>query len=147
MKKLLLIIFIAVCFTAFASAQNNLKDSSLLITLNQQIDDYVVARNIAALDKLYANDFVFSHGSGKVEGKAGWFTSVNKGSFVTRQHDSVTVEMHAGIAILRGKLSVHKKTAKEDSKYSLKYTRVYALRKKQWQMISHFTYWELHEAG
>ena len=121
-------------------------DSSLLITLNQQIDNYVVLRNTEALDKLYADDFVFSHGSGRVEGKAGWFKSVAKGSFVLRQHDSVTVEMHAGIAILKGKLSVHKKTEKENSRYHLKYIRVYAKRDKQWQMISHVTYWEQHEA-
>lgn len=117
----------------------------LLISINQQIDDYVVQRNTEALDKLYAGDFVFSHGSGRVEGKAGWFKSVAKGSFVSRQHDSVTVELHPGTAILRGKLSVHKKTEKESSRYHLKYIRVYGLRDKQWQMISHVTYWEMHE--
>ncbi len=55
--------------------------------------------------------------------------------------------MHPGIAVVRGKLSVHKKTEKEDSKYHLKYVRVYALRDKQWQLVSHITVWEYHEAG
>lgn len=51
-------------------------DSSLIIGLNQQIDDHVVQKNVAILEKLYADDFVFSHGSGRVEGRqsgrAGW---------------------------------------------------------------------------
>ena len=127
--------------------ENSSSDSSLLLTLNQQIDNFVVLRNTAALDKLYANDFVFSHGSGRIEGKQGWFVSVAKGGFVMRQHDSVTVEMHPGIAVVRGRLSVYKKTEKENSKYHLKYVRVFALRDKQWQLISHVTVWEQHEAG
>ncbi len=129
-----------------ANAQTNAaSDSSLLLLLNQQIDNYVVQANKKALDKLYADDFVFSHGSGRVEGKTGWFKSVAKGSFASRQHDSVTVELHAGIAILKGMLSVTKKTEKGNNKYHLKYVRVYTLRDKQWQMISHLTYWENHE--
>lgn len=147
MKKIFLFIYTSLGLLFAAQAQSNTTaDSTLLLTLNQQIDNYVVSHNTDALEKLYANDFVFSHGSGRVEGKAGWFKSVAKGSFLLRLHDSVTVEIHPGIAILRGKLSVHKKTEKENSKYHLKYMRVYALRDKQWQMISHVTYWEYHEA-
>jgi predicted RNA binding protein YcfA (HicA-like mRNA interferase family) len=148
MKKILLLIFFSQASIFMLQAQgNSTSDSSLIIALNQQIDNYVVLRNTTALDKLYANDFVFSHGSGLIEGKQGWFVSVAKGSFVTRRHDSVTVEMHPAIAVVRGKLSVHKKTEKEESKYHLKYVRVYALRNGQWQLISHVTVWEQHEAG
>ena len=146
MKKALLLIIIAVTLNFQLQAQDNLhSDSSLLITLNQQIDNYVVLRNTAELDKLYADDFVFSHGSGRIEGKKGWFTSVAKGNFLQRQHDSVTVEMHPGIAVLRGKLSVQKKDVKNNSRLHLKYIRVYALRDKPWQMILHVTYLEYHD--
>lgn len=146
MKKTgLLILIAALPFSGLLAQDNTKTDSSLLLTLNQQIDNYVVQKNTDALDKLYADDFVFSHGSGRVEGKAGWFASVSKGSFTRRQHDSVTVELHPGTAILRGKLSVYKKTEKENSRYHLKYIRVYAKRDLQWQMISHITYWEYHE--
>ena len=70
MKKALLLIIIAVTLNFQLQAQDNLhSDSSLLITLNQQIDNYVVLRNTAELDKLYADDFVFSHGSGRIERK------------------------------------------------------------------------------
>jgi hypothetical protein len=135
-------------FSLMLQARDNPQaDSSMLLTLNQQIDNLVVLHDINALDKLYAADFVFSHGSGRVEGKVGWFRSVDKGNFVSRQHDSVTVELHPGIALLRGKLTVLKKASKGNSKYYLKYVRVYALRDKQWQLISHVTVWEYHEAG
>jgi ketosteroid isomerase-like protein len=120
-------------------------DSSFLIVLNQQIDNYVVSKDTTALSKLYADDFVFSHGSGKIEGKHSWFTSVAKGNFTSRQHDSVRVELHPNLAIVRGKLSVQKKANDKIDRYHLQYIRVYAYRNKQWQMISHITTAEYHE--
>jgi ketosteroid isomerase-like protein len=120
-------------------------DSSFLIVLNQKIDNYVVSKDTTALSKLYADDFVFSHGSGKIEGKQSWFKSVAKGSFVSRKHDSVMVEMHPNLAILRGKLSVQKKAKDKTDRYHLQYIRVYAYRYEKWQMISHITTAEYHE--
>lgn len=143
MKRIFsLVVLVVLHLSAKASV---LSDSALLITLNQQIDNYVVAHDVAALDKLYANDFVFSHGSGRVEGKEGWFVSVAKGSFISRQHDSVSVEMHPKLAILRGKLAVQKKAKDKTDRYYLYYIRVYAYRDKRWQMISHMTTSEYHE--
>lgn len=108
------IIFLLLVLNApFILAQNS--DSSFLISRNQQIDTYVVEHNTTALDSLYAEDFVFSHGSGRIEGKKGWLTSVEKGSFISRQHDSVTVEWHPQLAILRGKLTVQKKERKKQT--------------------------------
>lgn len=139
-----LIIFISLFFNGLILIAQN-SDSSFLINRNQQIDSYVVEHNTTALDSLYAEDFVFSHGSGRIEGKKGWFTSVAKGSFISRLHDSVTVEFHPQLAILRGKLSVQKKGKEKTDRYHLYYIRVYAFRKNSWQMISHITTNEYHE--
>lgn len=125
--------------------QSASSDSSYLITLNQQIDDLVVRRDTNSLDKLYAVDFVFSHGSGRIEGKQGWFKSVAKGSFIARNHDSVTVELHPALAVVRGKLAVQKKNGDKTDRYHLKYVRVFAYREKQWQLLSHITTFEYHE--
>lgn len=146
MKKLVLFLLITVVQAPLLNAQGpGFADSSFIITLNQQIDNYVVEHDVTALDKLYAADFVFSHGSGKVEGKQGWFKSVAKGSFISRLHDSVTVELHKELAVVRGKLSVQKKNADKTERYHLKYIRIYVYLDKRWQMISHITTAEWHE--
>ncbi|MEO7528261.1 MAG: nuclear transport factor 2 family protein [Chitinophagaceae bacterium] len=142
MQKIILLLILSIT-TQLASAQ--MADSNFIILRNQQIDTYVVEHNTTALDSLYADDFVFSHGSGRVEGKQNWFTSVAKGSFLSRLHDSVTVEFHPQLAIVRGKLSVQKKGKEKIDLYHLYYVRVYALRKNAWQMISHVTTREYHE--
>lgn len=141
MKKstILLGVFLFLHPNQILAQEKDIPDSNAIVLLNQQIDNLVVQKNINLLKNLYADDFVFSHGSGRVEGKAGWFTSVAKGNFLSRQHDSVSVELHPGVAIVRGKLSVQKKSKENISRYHLYYFRVFALRNKNWQLISHFT--------
>ncbi len=143
MKKMAALLIVILLQLSMHAA--SFTDSSLLISLNQQIDNFVVAKDTATLNKLYASDFVFSHGSGNIQNKQDWLRSVIKGNFVSRQHDSVRVELHPNLAILRGKLSVHKKTNNKTDRYHLHYIRVYAFRNNHWQMVSHITTHEYHE--
>src|SRR5688572_21683320 len=114
-------------------AQTTVTDSTQLILLNQQIDDLVVKRNVTALDSMYATDFVFCHGSGRVEGKSGWLTTVGRANYPLRQHDSVKVELHPAVAIVKGKMSIEKVNKDKTDRYYLRYIRVYALRDRRWQ--------------
>ncbi|RYD83257.1 MAG: nuclear transport factor 2 family protein [Sphingobacteriales bacterium] len=123
-------------FSMMASAQS---DSLLLVELNQQADNDVVKKNITALEKIYADDFVFTHGTGKIDNKSSWLRSAAKGLFVSRNHDSVTVEMHKTTAIVKGKLSVVKNNREKTDRYHIYYLRVFCKRENGWQMVSHYT--------
>lgn len=139
--------FICIGFLTIIAGGLRAQDSSLLVTLNQRIDDLVVQRNTIALDSLYATDFVFSHGSGKVEGKTGWLTTVGRNNYPKRLHDSVKVELHPGVGIVKGKMSIERVNKDKTDRYHLRYLRVYALRAGRWQLISHSTTHEWHEAN
>jgi len=121
-------------------------DSMLLINLNQRIDDLVVQQKVNNLDSLYADDLVFSHGSGRVEGKFGWLRTVERNNYTIRRHDSVSVQQHGDVAVLRGMMYIERKGKENrpDAKYKLKYIRVFAMRSERWQLISHTTIWETH---
>lgn len=121
--------------------------TNFLEDLNQRIDRAVVAKDLKFLSNHYANDFVFTHGTGLIDSKESWLQTIRKSKgYVSREHDSVVVEMHKNLAILSGTLTVGRLQPASDgtSKYSLRYVRVYALRKKTWQMISHRTTSEWH---
>lgn len=143
MKKLIILLSLTFLFNNSFGQKTN--DSLSLLTLNQKIDNAVVSQDSVFLKKVYAQDFVFSHGSGKVEGKRGWLNSVAKGGFILRQHDSVKVEMHPGLAIVKGNLEVKKKTKSKIEHYHLSYIKVYAFRQKKWWLVSHSTISEYHE--
>lgn len=141
-KKIFLpVVLIAMIF----SAKSQQADSSYLIRLNQEIDDLVCKQDVSRLEQLYADDFVFSHGSGKVEGKASWLKTVARTVYPSRAHDSVKVELHPAVAVVKGKMDIRRKDKEKEAIYHLRYIRVYALRGKEWQMISHNTTEEKHD--
>ena len=142
MKQVCFLFLLVLCVSV-SYAQT--EDSSYLVTLNQQIDTYVVQKDTNTLLSLYADDFVFSHGSGKIEGRKSWLGTVARSNYPLRQHDSVTVELHPGLGIVKGKMVIQKINKDKTDSYQLKYIRVFAWRKNRWQLISHSTVYEKHE--
>ena len=119
-------------------------DSMSLVTLNQHIDDLVVQQQVAQLDSLYADDFVFSHGSGRIEGKPNWLRTVGRTKYGVRNHDSVRVQQHDNIAVVKGNMYIERFDKAKTAKYSLRYLRIYAIRSGRWQLLSHTTTAETH---
>jgi len=117
-----------------------------IAALNRQIDAAVVQKDGAKLRQWYADDFVFTHGTGLVEGKESWLRTVMDTAthYLSRSHDSLTTEVHGRLAIVYGKLTVQRATGKGISKYELWYVRVFEKRKRHWQLVSHRTVSERH---
>ena len=145
--KISFILLLLLSFSSFflIAQKTTGSDSNYLLALNQQIDNYVVEKNLTALDTLYAEDFVFSHGTGLIEGKASWLAQVARGNYPFRKHDSEMAEMHGDVSIIRGKLYIQRIDKDKKVNYTLQYVRVFAKRNKRWQIISHITTYEQDE--
>lgn len=142
MRKLLFFLFVGLPFSMLAQqrAERTIEE------LNQQIDNAVIKKDLAQLQQLYADDFVFTHGTGVVDSKESWLKDIEKSTarFLSRQHDSTTVEMHDHVAIITGRLLVTREGTNGISRYGIRYVRVFVLRKKHWVLISHRTVKEWH---
>ena len=143
----LAIAFLFLALVKYASSQHN-SDIQLigaLDSLNRAIDRAVVKKDLPFLNKYYAVDFVFTHGTGLVDSKDSWINNIatSPAKFISREHDSTTVELHRNFAIIVGTLTVHR-TGEKDNMYALRYVRVFAKRKKTWQLVSHRTTAEWH---
>ena len=117
-----------------------------LLSFEKEIEKAVVATNLPFLEKAYAEDFRFKHGTGLVDSKSSWIKAVAeaKGKYISRVVDSVEVEIHDKIGITNGKITVTRKTDKADRKYMIKYVRVYVRKEQQWQLIMHRTVFEVN---
>jgi ketosteroid isomerase-like protein len=142
MKSMLFLIAIYFCSIVHAQRPTNEMVKQKIDSINRLLDHAVVKKDMATLRKHYAEDFVFTHGTGLVDSKSSWLKNVAAGTskFVSREHDSTVVELHQDIAIISGTLTVRK----EDAGYALRYVRVFANRNKLWQMVSHRTTAEWH---
>src|SRR5918995_3676219 len=149
-RRFLLIIFIFIQLSLDAVAQLSGQDPALvklIDDLNRKIDRAVVSKDFSVLEQYYGDDFVFTHATGLVDSKNSWIESIKKNKgYAAREHDSTIVELHKDLAIIEGKLTVSRLAPAKDgtTKYSLKYVRVFALRKKNWEMISHRSTAEWH---
>jgi ketosteroid isomerase-like protein len=143
MSKWMVVLFLS-CIAFLTTAQD--REISVVESLNHSIDNAVVQKDLRNLNRWYADDFVFTHGTGLVEGKAGWLKTVADTSthYVSRVHDSLTTELHHKIAIVRGKLTVNRESGGRISAYEIWYVRVFAYRRKHWELISHRTISERH---
>lgn len=105
---------------------------NLIDELNRSIEKAVVEKQIGLLQKHYAEDFVFTHGTGLVDSKKSWLKNVADSSvhYLSRLHDSIVVEVHKNIAIVSGTLTVKRQLPASVSRYALRYLRVFAVRKK-----------------
>jgi ketosteroid isomerase-like protein len=143
--KFTIFLVMAFCSSAAVFSQPAVFTRAVLET-NEQIDRAVVAKDINTLSKLYAKDFVFTHGTGVVDSKETWIRTVERNNtrFVSRTHDSTSVELHGDIAIVPGRLDIVRMDDGHEVRYSLWYIRIFRLRGKQWELISHRTTKEWH---
>lgn len=117
-----------------------------VLSVNEQIDEAVVKKNLPFLEKHYADDFVFTHGTGYVEGKESWLKDVASlnTKYISRIQDSTSVEMHGDIALVVGKVDIKRQDKDNEVSYGIWYIRIYRLNRATWQMISHRTTKEWH---
>jgi ketosteroid isomerase-like protein len=110
-------------------------------SINRSIEEAVVARDMERLQALYADDFVFTHGTGLVQTKAEWLDSIRdkRTRFISRQLDMTSVEIHPDTAIVTGRLLVCRQSESDEATYGLQYVRVYSSRSGLWQLVSHRT--------
>jgi exopolysaccharide biosynthesis protein len=125
---------------------DSIATKKIVDSINRLIDNAIVNKQYDILQKHYAQDFYFKHGAGQIDNKESWIEYQRKPTtnYVSRSHDSVSVELHKDIAVLKGILSVNRLSDGKKSAYSLKYFRVYIYRKKVWQLLSHNTIEESH---
>lgn len=139
-----ILIFLVALHPAFASAQgrNTTTIKHNIDSINRLLDRAVVAKDKAILEKHYAHDFFFRHGTGALDGKESWMAYVMRSDhqYLFREHDSIEVELHGNLAIVAGTLTVKR----QQGTYVLRYSRLYAWRKKRWQLVSHRTFAERH---
>ena len=101
----------------------------------------MVSKDFASLEVLYADDFVFTHGTGLVQTKSEWLDSLrsNETRFLSRQLDDTSIELDAEVALVTGKLLVCRQSAEGEVRYGLQYRREYSMKSGLWQLISHRT--------
>ena len=119
-------------------AQNS--DEAVLRSLEWAQANAVVEMDFDVLEEIYADDFIFTHGTGEVHDKTRWFDALSSGrDYLSREHEMIEIELHDDLGIVYGVLLVHAKINGIEGQFRARYVRVYEQRGDRWLLVSHRT--------
>jgi ketosteroid isomerase-like protein len=111
--------------------------------LDLAIDTAVSGRDAATLDRLLADDFVYTHAGGKPEPKREFIaTALARVGAPRRILHDLEVEPHGDVAVTRGTIEFIYTDARPN--LYLGYVRVHRLLDSGWRAISHCSFYVVH---
>lgn len=123
-------------------------DAAEVLALEQAIAQAIVAGEVAFVASVLADDFRMTHGDAWTHGeapalvddKASFLKRVEDRIYATIDHDSVKIEMHAGLAMTYGRYIGHIPSSRPGRRwFSVWYVKVYGKRDGKWMYLTHRT--------
>ena len=134
-----LVMFVLVGWPVGVTIAQN-PDESVLRSLERAQANAVVEMDFDVLEEIYADDFIFTHGTGEVHDKTRWFDALSSGrDYLSREHEMIEIELHGDLGIVYGVLLVHAKINGVEGQFRARYVRVYEQRGDRWLLVSHRT--------
>lgn len=134
-----LVMFVLVGWPVGVTIAQN-PDEAVLRSLERAQANAVVEMDFDALEEIYADDFIFTHGTGEVHDKTRWFDALSSGrDYLSREHEMIEIELHDDLGIVYGVLLVHAKINGVEGQFRARYVRVYKQREGRWLLVSHRT--------
>ncbi len=133
MKRFMMLAAVVLCVAVQAAAQSPAEQA--VLKLEQQWTDALVKADLAALDRIYHEDLVYTHSSGVVDTKATYIDSIKTGKTKYESFDrsEVRVRFHGDAALVtcRSVIKVNGNTL------TVRYIHVYVKQKGAWKMVAH----------
>ncbi len=113
-------------------------DERAVSDAEKQRFDAQVKKDYAVLDRVLANDLVYTHSSGNVDGKQAYIQSIRDGK---SKYDAIDVQeqkvrVYGNTAIINGVCLIKAMNNGETINTRLRYTDVYVKNGGQWQMAA-----------
>ncbi len=113
-------------------------DQKAVLDAEKQRFEAQVSKNYAVLDRVLADDLVYTHSHGGSDTKQSYIQSIRDGK---SKYDSINTEeqnvrLYGNTAVINGMCMVKALSNGETINTHLKYTDVYVRKGKQWQMVA-----------
>jgi hypothetical protein len=113
-------------------------DVDALKTVDASWNAFRLKADVAALDKILADDWLLTHSDGRVQDKEDYLQELSSRTRSNQaiENDNVSIRHYGGTAVVTG-TSVQAGTSKGLSwSGRFRYTRVWILREGRWQMVA-----------
>ncbi|AQG82425.1 nuclear transport factor 2 family protein [Spirosoma montaniterrae] len=97
-----------------------------------------VSKNAEVMNRLLADDLVYTHSNGKTEGKQTYIQDIveGKSNYVALDPLEQHVRLYGNTAVVNGICAVKMNNDNKPTEFKLRYTDVYVKKNGQWQLVS-----------
>jgi len=108
-----------------------------LLRLDDERSRAMIAGDTAALERLMADDIVYTHSSGRLDSKKSFIASIASGTVKYRRvnRKEVAVAVREGFAFLTGAVEIDVETGGKQLNLNLRFSNVWERTPKGWQQI------------
>lgn len=123
------------------AAQSQRAAEKQVMAVEQARTEALDRSDVAALDRIMADDVTYVHASGKVDTKASYLGAIRSGQlhYISWQAKNLQVRVEGESAVINGEYSVHVKDSRMQAdpfNINIFILTVYARRHGQWQQIA-----------
>src|SRR5207237_1396219 len=95
--------------------------------------------NLAALDRILADDLVYTHSGGNTDTKASYIESLRSGTqkYLAIDYESEDVRLYGNTAVVFSVVNVRAVTKGQPNTPKLKMIHVYVKKQGRWQLVAH----------
>ena len=109
-----------------------------IVGLNREWNEALVRRDIASLDRLLNDDFVFTSSTGRIQNKAQYIKSIQSSDRTFESFDSVDLEVriYGPATVVTGRAVAKIRYQNEERVNQYRYTDVWIKRQKRWRAVA-----------
>ena len=113
-------------------------DERAVSAIERQRFDAQVSKNVAVLERVLANDLIYTHSSGNRDTKQSYIQSIRDGksNYESIDVQEQTVRVYGNSAVINGVCLVKMNNNNTPTDLKLRYTDVYVKKGGQWQMVA-----------
>lgn len=140
MRKLFFLIILLLNLTAFAAGQTQTGsgEASEVLRLDEARFAAMIRADIAELEKILADDLVYTHSSGRVESKKEFIASLETGTlkYISIHNEEKKARVYGTTALINGRAKITISSQGQQQSFVLRYLDVYVKRNNKWQMVA-----------
>jgi ketosteroid isomerase-like protein len=136
--SLFLFFMLMIAIPPFSLAQSSMTVEQAVMHLEQERVDAMTKGDLAALDRILADDFIYTHSNARLETKPQLFDALKSGAFKYEEirHSDLKAQVYGDTVVLRGKSDLKIKANNLPLAFQIRFLGVYVKANGRWQLTT-----------
>jgi ketosteroid isomerase-like protein len=140
LSLMLAAVFASVSLPAFSQEKKSSNGvEQAVLKLEQEWEDALIKSDVAALERIYDDNLIYTHSNGSVDNKSSYVGKIKSGAakYQAMKRDDIKVSVYGNSAVVTCHWDVHVLAGENKIDTNARYLHVYVKQKDGWKMVAH----------